>query len=53
MAFDGRKNIVEISDDEKTIYFDFPKPGDGKPAEASLQTSNAALRSIDRALKLD
>lgn len=38
---------------EKTIYFDFPKPGDGKPAEASLQTSNAALRSIDRALKLD
>lgn len=26
MAFDGRKNIVEISDDEKTIYFETWKP---------------------------
>lgn len=26
MVFDGRKNIVEISDDEKTIYFETWKP---------------------------
>lgn len=26
MAFDGRMNIVEINDDEKTVYFDVWKP---------------------------
>ena len=38
---------------EKTIRFALPKDGIRQPSEASLQSSNAVLKSLDRSLNLE